>query len=53
MLMISAVRYIICGNFYFLYGKNADGKYEYGGLPNYEMAKDNGVVNVLYKDANS
>ena len=39
------------GNFYFFYGKNADGKYEYGGLPNYEMAKDNGVVNVLDKDA--
>ena len=37
------------GNFYFLYGKNADGKYEYGGLPNYEMAKDNGVVYVLDK----
>ena len=39
------------GNFYFLYGKNADGKYEYGGLPNYEMAKDNGVLYVLDKDA--
>ena len=37
------------GNFYFLYGKNADGKYEYGGLPNYEMAKENGVVSVLDK----
>ena len=39
------------GNFYFLYGKNADGKYEYGGLPDYEMAKENGVVHVLDKDA--
>ena len=39
------------GNFYFFYGKNADGKYEYGGLPNYEMAKDNGVLYVLDKDA--
>ena len=39
------------GNFYFLYGKNADGKYEYGGLPNYEMAKDNGVLYVLDKNA--
>ena len=39
------------GNFYFFYGKNADGKYEYGGLPDYEMAKENGVVNVLDKDA--
>ncbi len=37
------------GNFYFLYGKNADGKYEYGGLPNYDMAKENGVVSVLDK----
>ena len=37
------------GEFYFLYGKNADGKYEYGGLPNYEMAKENGVVSVLDK----
>ena len=32
------------GNFYFLYGKNADGKYEYGGLPDYEMAKKKGYV---------
>ena len=39
------------GNFYFFYGKNADGKYEYGGLPNYEMAKDNGVLYVLDKNA--
>jgi hypothetical protein len=38
------------GEFYFFYGKNEEtGKYEYGGLPNYEMAKENGVVSVLDK----
>ena len=38
------------GEFYFFYGKNEEtGKYEYGGLPNYDMAKKNGVVSVLDK----
>ena len=38
------------GEFYFFYGKNEEtGKYEYGGLPNYDMAKENGVVSVLDK----
>lgn len=33
------------GEYYFFYGKNEKtGKYEYGGLPNYEMAKENGVL---------
>lgn len=38
------------GEYYFFYGKNEEtGKYEYGGLPNYDMAKENGVVSVLDK----
>ena len=38
------------GEFYFYYGLNKDtGYYEYGALPNYEMAKKNGLVYKLDK----
>ncbi len=40
------------GEFYFFYGKNEEtGNYEYGGLPNYEMAKEAGVVKDIDKNA--
>ena len=40
------------GEFYFFYGKNEEkGEYEYGGLPNYEMAKEAGVVMNIDKNA--
>ena len=40
------------GEFYFFYGKNEEtGKYEYGGLPNYEQAKAEGVVKDIDKNA--
>ena len=40
------------GNFYFFYGPNEEtGKYEYGELPNYEMAKENGLVKEIDKNA--
>ena len=40
------------GEFYFFYGKNEEtGEYEYGGLPNYEMAKEAGVVKNIDKNA--
>ena len=33
------------GEFYFFYGLNEEtGEYEYGSLPNYEMAEENGLV---------
>ena len=40
------------GEFYFFYGKNEEtGNYEYGGLPNYEQAKAEGVVKDIDKNA--
>ena len=40
------------GEFYFFYGKNEEtGNYEYGGLPNYEQAKAEGVVMNIDKNA--
>ncbi len=40
------------GEFYFYYGLNEEtGKYEYGALPNYDMAKEAGLVYEIDKDA--
>lgn len=40
------------GEFYFYYGLNEEtGKYEYGSLPNYDMAKEAGLVQTLNKNA--
>ena len=40
------------GEFYFYYGLNEEtGKYEYGLLPNYDMAKEAGLVKTLNKNA--
>lgn len=40
------------GEFYFFYGLNEEtGKYEYGGLPNYEQAKEAGEVYNIDKNA--
>lgn len=40
------------GEFYFFYGLNEDtGVYEYGSLPNYDMAKEAGLVQKLDKNA--
>lgn len=40
------------GEFYFYYGLNEEtGKYEYGSLPNYDMAKEAGLVKTLNKNA--
>lgn len=39
------------GEFYFFYGLNEEtGKYEYGSLPNYDMAKEAGLVQTLDKN---
>lgn len=39
------------GEFYFYYGLNEEtGKYEYGSLPNYDMAKEAGLVQTLDKN---
>lgn len=40
------------GEFYFYYGLNEEtGKYEYGPLPNYDMAKEAGLVQTVDKNA--
>ena len=40
------------GEFYFFYGLNEEtGNYEYGGLPNYEMANEEGLVWEAYRNA--
>lgn len=40
------------GEFYFYYGLNEEtGKYEYGSLPNYDMAKEAGLVQSVDKNA--
>lgn len=40
------------GEFYFYYGLNEEtGKYEYGSLPNYDMAKEAGLVQAVDKNA--
>lgn len=40
------------GEFYFYYGLNEEtGKYEYGSLPNYDMAKEAGLVKTVDKNA--
>lgn len=40
------------GEFYFYYGLNEEtGKYEYGSLPNYDMAKEAGLVQTVDKNA--
>lgn len=40
------------GDFYFFYGLNEEtGKYEYGELPNYDMAKEEGLVKEIDKNA--
>lgn len=40
------------GEFYFFYGPNEEtGKYEYGALPNYDMAKEAGLVYEIDKNA--
>ena len=40
------------GEFYFFYGLNEEtGKYEYGSLPNYDMAKEAGLVQTVDKNA--
>lgn len=40
------------GEFYFYYGLNKEtGNYEYGSLPNYDMAKEAGLVKTLDKNA--
>lgn len=39
------------GEFYFYYGLNEEtGKYEYGSLPNYDMAKEAGLVKTVDKN---
>lgn len=40
------------GDFYFYYGLNEEtGNYEYGSLPNYDMAKEAGLVQTLDKNS--
>ena len=49
---MSQVRKHILGEFYFYYGLNEEtGKYEYGSLPNYDMAKEAGLVRTVDKNA--